>query len=63
MRASPAVVRFTGTLLLVVAVALIVVALVRDGNNMWVALAATAAALAGSAVFATLRRGGRSTEH
>jgi hypothetical protein len=56
-------VRFTGALLIVAAVALIIVALLRDGNNMWVALVATAAALAGSAVFAASRQGDRSTEH
>ncbi len=52
---SPTVAQLSGILLFVIAVALIVVALVRDGNNMWIALGGTAAALVGSAVFASTR--------
>ncbi len=58
MEVSPTVARLSGILLFVIAVALIVVALVRDGNNMWIALGGTAAALVGSAVFASTRGAG-----
>lgn len=55
MNINPTIARVTGGLLFVIAVALIVVALVRDGNNMWIALGGTAAAVLDSAVFASSR--------
>lgn len=55
MRLNPTVARLIGGLLLVLAIVLIVVALVRDGNNTWIALAAVPPALASSACFAAAR--------
>ncbi|GAA5156710.1 hypothetical protein GCM10023340_45300 [Nocardioides marinquilinus] len=42
--------------LVALAIVLVVVALVRDGNNMWIALAGTACALAATVVATTSRR-------
>lgn len=61
MGANPTVARALGTLLIIVAIALIVVALVRDGNNMWIALAAVPVALGSSACFASAKKQSRTT--
>lgn len=56
MASNPTVARAIGGLLLLIGIALIVVALVRDGNNMWIALGAVPAAFASSACFASARK-------
>lgn len=48
---DPRVLKGIAYLLLLVALALIAVALFRDGNNMWIALSAVIPALAGTALF------------
>ena len=49
--------RLLPVLLIVLAVALLVVALVRDGNNMWIALAGVACALGAGASGVLTRQG------
>lgn len=47
--------RMLPALLMVVAVVLLIVALTRDGNNMWIALVGVACALGAAALGATSR--------
>ena len=49
--ADPRVLKGTAYVLLLVAVGLIAVALLRDDNNMWIALAAVIPALAAGGLF------------
>lgn len=48
---DPRVLKGTAYVLLLVAVGLIAAALLRDGNNMWIALAAVVPAFAATSLF------------